>query len=329
MENDKGTWVQVRTDLFDPTVYLEIELYYKDILQKIYNFGGYITFSQFIKMYGKSQGAGHNLIRKFIDDLKLLGEQQVNTNKYAYLKSRSIQYLKQISKANSVDPRPNNHVLLTSIYKAEFFLLKRLLLRSEVNADGFSKLQGEFSAKFGVTEPFTNPSAFITEINNLHFSRCFLYKTQKHDMSLSFNFAVIDFDRSKTWYLNLLNRLDSLMVLLNDECSYSLDILVKNNKRKVVVEKMMQGLTKDNDYRKEVKKRMSNSQTPTAKVRAKQMDNLIFSKCSLVTCLDLNIDRYFLHPSQFDAQILKISETSQLQDIREEILRKQKAGRNS
>jgi hypothetical protein len=318
----EGAWVQVRTDLFNPNVYLEIELYYKDLIQKIYDFGGYITFAQFIKLYEKSQGAGHLTLRHLIDDLKLLGEQQVNRNKYAYLKTRAMQYLKQNIKAKSVDTRPNNHVLLTSIYKAEFFLQKRILLRSEVNADGFTKLQEEFRTKFSVPEPFTNPSAFINEINNLHYSRCFTYKTQKQDMSLAFNFAVIDFDRSKTWYLNLLNRLDSLMVLLNDECSYSIDILVKNNKRKVVIEKMMQGLTRDNDYRKEVKKRMLNSRSATAKVRVKQMENLIYKQCSKMIVTDLNIDRFFLHPSQSNEHILKISEINRLVEIRNDILEK-------
>lgn len=78
-------------------------------------------------------------------------------------------------------------------------------------------------------------------------------------------------------------------------------------------------LMNDNDNRKDVRDRMLKSSTPTAKVRVEQMENLIFNHCKDLQVSNLDIDRFFLHPSQSPSQVLKLSEIDKLLEIREDI----------
>lgn len=324
MGESEGTWVEVRTDLFDPIVYLQLELNYKDMISKIYEFGGYITFTQFFRLADEKKRNGNYIVRKLIDELHLLGEHQFNNNKYAYLKTRSMQYIKQTLTAKAMGPRPNNHVLMTSIYKAEYYLTNKILLQTEIDAARFSKLQDQIRVKCALDAPFDNPAAFLDGINRLHYSRCFLVRTRNEDKALHVKFAVIDFDRSKTWFLNLLRRLDSFFGYLNSSCTYSLEILVKNRDREIAINKLCSSLLRDNKNRIEVKERMLKSHTPTGQVRVQQMDNLIFRYCSELNVFNLDINRYFLHSSSSKAHVLKYSEIDQLKEIKKDILEKQK-----
>ena len=77
--------LEVRTDVIDPHTYLEAELNYKELLQAINDSGGYVLFQQIYKWFG-GKSKGFREIKK-LQDLLLLGSEQLNNNKYVYLKT--------------------------------------------------------------------------------------------------------------------------------------------------------------------------------------------------------------------------------------------------
>ena len=87
-----GYKIEVRTDIIDPHTYLEIELKYEELLKKINECGGYALFQQIYKWFG-NKSKGFREIKK-LEELLLVGTEQLNNNKYVYLKSTALKYLK-------------------------------------------------------------------------------------------------------------------------------------------------------------------------------------------------------------------------------------------
>ena len=122
--------VQIRTDIIDPHTYLEAELNYKDLLQNIYDCGGYVLFQQIYKWYG-NKSKGFREIKK-LQDLLLIGSEQFNNNKYAYLKSNALKYLKykdcdyevENPKINRLLNKPGFRPIMNSVYSFEYMMLE-------------------------------------------------------------------------------------------------------------------------------------------------------------------------------------------------------------
>ena len=72
--------INVRTDIIEPHTYLELELNYKQLIETIYNCGGYALFQQIYKWYG-GKSKGFREIKK-LEELLLVGSEQLNNNKY-------------------------------------------------------------------------------------------------------------------------------------------------------------------------------------------------------------------------------------------------------
>lgn len=130
--------IVVRTDIIDPHTYLDIELEYKDLIEVIFKCGGYALFQQIYKYYG-NKSKGYREIRK-MEDLIIVGSEQLNNNKYIYLKITALRYLKyrdceNIDEmiVNRLLPNPSFRPLMNSIYSFEYLLEVNELINTDVS----------------------------------------------------------------------------------------------------------------------------------------------------------------------------------------------------
>lgn len=120
--------INVRTDIIDPHTYLELELNYKQLIETIDKCGGYALFQQIYKWYG-SKSKGFREIKK-LEELLLVGSEQLNNNKYIYLKSTALKYLKyreheeevKEPKINRLLNKPGFRPLMGSVYSLEYLI---------------------------------------------------------------------------------------------------------------------------------------------------------------------------------------------------------------
>lgn len=121
----------MRTDIIDPHTYLEVELNYKDLLEVLEKCGGYALFQQLYKWFG-NKSKGFREIQK-LQDLLLVGSEQLNNNKYIYLKSTSLKYLKykdfeeevKEAKINRLLNKPGFRPIMNSVYSLEYLMSKQ------------------------------------------------------------------------------------------------------------------------------------------------------------------------------------------------------------
>lgn len=131
--------VFVRTDLIDPHTYLELEMNYKDLIEKIYNCGGYCLYSQIYKFFG-NKNTGYTHIKKLLD-LLLVGSEQFNNNKYLNLKITSLRYLLYREREKEDEKRINNRLLqkpghlplFNSFYSFEMMLEKGYIVNTDMS----------------------------------------------------------------------------------------------------------------------------------------------------------------------------------------------------
>lgn len=158
--------IEVRTDIIDPHTYLDIELDYKELLQEIYKCGGYALFQQLYKYFG-NKSKGYREIKK-LENLLLIGSEQLNNNKYVYLKQTSLKYLKYRnfetevteSKVNRLLQKPGFRPIMNSVYCFEYLLEKKEYINEELSLKTFDV----FISK--AREAFTG-----SRIANIHLGR--------------------------------------------------------------------------------------------------------------------------------------------------------------
>lgn len=129
--------VEVRTDIIDSHIYLEAELSYKDLLEVINKCGGYAIFQQLYKWFG-NKSKGFREIQK-LQDLHLVGSEQLNNNKYIYLKSSALKHLKykgfpeQVTdpKVNRLLTKPGYRPLMNSVYSLEYLIAHEEYITTE------------------------------------------------------------------------------------------------------------------------------------------------------------------------------------------------------
>lgn len=158
--------VEVRKDIIDPHTYLEAELNYKELLETINKCGGYALFQQIYKWYG-NKSKGFREIQK-LQELLLFGSEQLNNNKYIYLKSTALKYLKYKDfeeevtdpKINRLLNKPGFRPIMNSVYSLEYLMEKKEYITIENSLNTF----GVFISK--AREVFTKD-----RFTNLHLGK--------------------------------------------------------------------------------------------------------------------------------------------------------------
>lgn len=120
--------IEVRKDIINPHTYLEVELYYKELLEVINKCGGYSLFQQIYKWFGNKSKGFREI--KILQDLLLVGSERLNNNKYIYLKSSALKYLKYRDypeevtdiKINRLLTKPGFRPIMNSVYSLEYLL---------------------------------------------------------------------------------------------------------------------------------------------------------------------------------------------------------------
>ena len=138
-----GYKIEVRTDIIDPHTYLEIELKYEELLKKINECGGYALFQQIYKWFG-NKSKGFREIKK-LEELLLVGTEQLNNNKYVYLKSTALKYLKYKSyelelnelKINRLLNKPGFRPIMNSVYSFEYLIRESHYINSRSSLEAF------------------------------------------------------------------------------------------------------------------------------------------------------------------------------------------------
>jgi hypothetical protein len=129
--------IEVRTDIIDPHTYLEAELNYKELLEVLDKCGGYALFQQLYKWFG-NKSKGFREIHK-LQDFLLVGSEQLNNNKYVYLKSTALKYLKYREapeeatepKINRLLNKPGFRPIMNSVYSLEYLMDRKEYINAE------------------------------------------------------------------------------------------------------------------------------------------------------------------------------------------------------
>lgn len=158
--------IEVRTDIISPHTYLEAEMNYKELLEVLEKCGGYALFQQLYKWFG-NKSKGFREIKK-LEELLLLGSEQLNNNKYVYLKSTSQKYLKYRdskeevteTKINRLLQKPGFRPIMNSVYSLEYLMSKN----ENINVDNSIKIFDIFISK--AIEVFTKD-----RFTNLHLGK--------------------------------------------------------------------------------------------------------------------------------------------------------------
>jgi len=158
--------IEVRTDIIAPHTYLEVEMNYKELLGVLEKCGGYALFQQLYKWFG-NKSRGFREIKK-LEELILVGSEQLNNNKYVYLKSTALKYLKyKDSKEEVTDIKitrllqnPGFKPIMNSVYSFEYLMSKN----ENINVDNSDKTFDIFISK--ATEVFKK-DRFV----NLHLGK--------------------------------------------------------------------------------------------------------------------------------------------------------------
>ena len=131
--------ILVRTDIIDPHTYLDVEIYYKDLIESIFICGGYAMFQQLYKYYG-NKSKGYREVKR-MEDLLLVGSERLNNNNYVYLKTVALKYLKYKDQdilddeltVSRIARNPSYRPFMNSIYSFEYLLEANKLLSPDVS----------------------------------------------------------------------------------------------------------------------------------------------------------------------------------------------------
>lgn len=137
--------VFVRIDIIDPHTYLELELNYKDLIEKIFTCGGYCLYTQIYKYYG-STSVGYNNIKR-LEKMRLIGSETLNNNKYVYIKLTALKYLLYRNEEKIENKKLNDRILqspchvrmFNSINKFEYYLDEKKVIGINFSINTFMK----------------------------------------------------------------------------------------------------------------------------------------------------------------------------------------------
>lgn len=231
----------------NPYIYLDIILKYKDYLQLIYRFGGYMFINHIYKFSFKSQLQTFNDIHA-MQESNLLKIINVNKNSYVLLANTSIRYLKNKPTSKFLQP-PTSTQLKTSCYLSEYISVPEeffnpskpyawFLEKYKKELDNLEAESAAVDKKFlntnkELVKPMLNEKNKSAEFNDLFSklksSRIYFDTYENGVVTL----LILDFDRSRSWiYNSLLKKVEPIFRNLPIYISYDVKILTPNEYRK-------------------------------------------------------------------------------------------------
>ncbi|WP_443660944.1 hypothetical protein [Clostridium algidicarnis] len=259
--------IEVRTDIIDPHTYLEAELNYKELLEELEKCGGYALFHQIYNWFG-NKSKGFREIKK-LEGLLLFGSEQLNNNKYIYLKSNALKYLKYKGadeevkeiKINRLLQKPGFRPIMNSVYSFQYLLEKKEFINEETSLKVLEMFISKAKEVF-TKDRFTNlhlgrlmKDDYVQQLNiklkiigdrNGIFLKKFIMESEFKASTLEF--VWFDFNQAsgdnpvlKTLQLisKFLNNVGTTGKhnLLNC-CNFSLEIVTLSNTRKEILERL-------------------------------------------------------------------------------------------
>lgn len=270
--------ILVRTDIINPHTYLDIELSYKDLIETIFMCGGYALFQQIYKYYG-GKSKGYREIKK-MEDILLVGSEQLNNNKYVYLKSTALKYLKykdieQLEEeltVNRLAKNPSFRPLMNSIYSFEYLLeanelintntsLKKLdiFLEDVVKIFESNRLQNIHLANVSKEEYRNklNTKLKILGDRNGIYLKDYVRANNLNDSKLLFVWYDFDQDIGENPILRVLTLISKFLNFVGTKnklncCKFSLEVVTISQERKEILEKLtkraLKSIKKKNKY---------------------------------------------------------------------------------
>lgn len=261
--------VEVRTDIIDPHSFLELELNYKQLIETIYMCGGYALFQQIYKWYG-NKSKGFREIKK-LEELLLVGSEQFNNNKYVYLKSTALKYLKYKDykeevkeiRINRLLNKPGFRPIMSSVYSFEYLIENKEYINSKSSLSEFdvfiAKAREEFLSNrianihLGKIQKEDVVDSIKTKLKILGDRNAIYLKEYEYGLDFkNSNLKFIWFDYDQAGEENpILKVLRLISHLLNNvgttgkgnllnPCKFSLEIVTMSEERKNILE----GITK-------------------------------------------------------------------------------------
>lgn len=256
--------LEIRTDIIDPHTYLELELNYKELIETLDKCGGYALFQQLYKWYG-SKSKGFREIKK-LEKLLLVGSEQLNNNKYVYLKSTVLKYLKYRDheeevkelKINRLLNKPGFRPLMGSVYSLEYLIENKEYINSANSLETFDlvvvkALESFNSNRFEYLHlGKINERADVikTKLKILSDRNAIYLKSYEPDSNFknsTLNFVWFDFDQAteENMILRVLRLISKLLNNMGTKgplnaCNFSLEIVTLSEERKNILE----GITK-------------------------------------------------------------------------------------
>lgn len=136
-------------------------LNYRELLEIINQCGGYALFQQIYKWFG-NKSKGFREIQK-LQELLLVGSEQLNNNKYIYLKSTALKYLKYRNfekevtdlKINRLLNKPGFRPIMNSVYSLEYLIVNQEYINTDNSLKTFDIFISKARAVFA-KDRFTN-----------------------------------------------------------------------------------------------------------------------------------------------------------------------------
>ncbi len=273
--------IEVRTDIIDPHTYLEAEMNYKKLLEVLEKCGGYALFQQLYKWFG-NKSKGFREIQK-LQDLLLVGSEQLNNNKYVYLKSTTLKYLKYRDfeeevtdpKINRLINKPGFRPIMNSVYSLEYLIKNQEYINTDNSLKTFDIFVSKAREIF-IKDRFTNlhlgkiiKEDYVKQLNtklkilgdrNGIFLKNYIEAAEFKASTLEFVWFDFNVDTDENPVLRILRLISKFLNnigtngknnLLNC-CHFSLEIVTLSEERKRILEglskRAMAAIEKKNNF---------------------------------------------------------------------------------
>ena len=273
--------IEVRTDIIDPHTYLEAEMNYKELLEVLEKCGGYALFQQLYKWFG-NKSKGFREIQK-LQDLLLVGSEQLNNNKYVYLKSTTLKYLKYRDfeeevtdpKINRLINKPGFRPIMNSVYSLEYLIKNQEYINTDNSLKTFDIFVSKAREIF-IKDRFTNlhlgkiiKEDYVKQLNtklkilgdrNGIFLKNYIEAAEFKASTLEFVWFDFNVDTDENPVLRILRLISKFLNnigtngknnLLNC-CHFSLEIVTLSEERKRILEglskRAMAAIEKKNNF---------------------------------------------------------------------------------
>ena len=274
---------------------------YKDVIRAIYNCGGYWSYEHFYRFFG-NEATGYRMIKR-LDDAKIITTASYHSEKagrtkkkYALLRRSVLEYYAGDKRAKELSKHPTHRIILSSFYRAEFFLDKnRFLLKTDKwLSDYTSKYTEEFNINLNFKNSDLNVYGLHVDVDPADFNKI--------------PFVFFDFDYQLDKYRSLLSRITKIFSAF--WVHGFLVVLCSNSYRKDSLLRLF----------KKIEQLNKNPKTKTRYItqwRSWNPDNSDVRKLN-VQVVNMNMDR-FLRGSFGEEKFIKPHEAKKLLSIKDRL----------